>query len=118
MTIEVVETNTQVVVGSAEAITTTTAEGEMPTVRLTDLLGQEAIVQLAAQARQQAAEGGLKLLGDDGLPQSLTKQIIEAALEAELDEHLAHAGRGPQGAAGGPRRNERNGRRRKSVATE
>jgi len=28
------------------------------------------------------------LLGSDGLLQSLTKQIIEAALEAELDEHL------------------------------
>jgi len=52
------------------------------------LLDEDAIARLAARAREQAAEGGLKLLGSDGLLQSLTKQIIEAALEAELDEHL------------------------------
>ncbi|MBS2967113.1 IS256 family transposase [Actinocrinis puniceicyclus] len=84
---------------------------------LTDLLDARAIAQLAERARQQAAEGGLKLLGSDGLLQSLTKQIIEAALEAELAEHLADGRDGAQGTATG-RRNERNGRRGKKIATE
>ena len=94
-------------VESAEAITTT-AEAEMGRVELADLLGEEAIGRLAAEARAQAAEGGLKLLGSDGLLRSITKQIIEAALEAELAEHL-EAGAGS---------NERNGRRAKKIATE
>jgi transposase-like protein len=119
MTIDVVDVEGPVVVESAEAIITTTAEAEMSGADLTELLDAQAIAQLAARAREQAAEGGLKLLGSDGLLQSLTKQIIEAALEAELDEHLA-SGRGQaQGAeVGGGRRNERNGRRGKKLATE
>jgi transposase-like protein len=115
MTIDVIEVEGPVVVESAEAITTTTAEAEMPAADLTDLLDEKAIAQLAARAREQAAEGGLKLLGSDGLLQSLTKQIIEAALEAELDEHLAGGRQSPDSGAG---RNERNGRRRKNLATE
>ncbi|MGH3628315.1 MAG: transposase, partial [Sciscionella sp.] len=76
-------------------------------VDLAALLDDDAVAALAAAARAQAAHGGLKLLGSDGLLQGITKRIIEAALEAELDEHLA--------AGGG---NERNGRRGKQVATE
>lgn len=58
-------------------------------IDLAALLDDEhAVAQLAATARRQAAEGGLKLLGSDGLLQGITKRIIEAALEAELDEHL------------------------------
>jgi len=104
MTIDVVEVEGPVVVESAEAITTTEAEAEMPGADLSELLDEHAIAQLAERAREQAAEGGLKLLGSDGLLQSLTKQIIEAALEAELAEHLAGArqdaadGAGPEGA--------------------
>ena len=114
MTIDVVEMESPVVVESAEAITTTATEAEMP-ADLADLLDEQAIAQLAARARQQAAEGGLKLLGSDGLLQALTKQIIEAALEAELDEHLAGARQDPDN---GTARNERNGRRGKKIATE
>jgi len=114
MTIDIVENESPVVVESAEATTTTATEAEMPG-DLADLLDEQAIAQLAARAREQAAEGGLKLLGSDGLLQALTKQIIEAALEAELDEHLAGARQAPnRGAA----RNERNGRRGKKIATE
>ncbi len=116
MTIDVVETSAPVVVESAESITTTVAEAEMPTGELADLLDEKAIARLAAQAREQAAAGGLKLLGSDGLLQALTKQIIEAALEAELEEHLqGGTDQAPDGAA---RRNERNGRRGKKIATE
>jgi transposase-like protein len=115
MTINVIDSESPVLVESAEANTTTAAEAEMPG-DLAELLDENAIARLAEQAREQAAAGGLKLLGSDGLLQSLTKQIIEAALEAELDAHLAE---GPeQGADGGGKRNERNGRRRKKVATE
>jgi transposase-like protein len=117
MTIDVIERSTPVVVESAEATTTTATEAEM-SADLAELLDEQAIAQLAARARQQAAEGGLKLLGSDGLLQALTKQIIEAALEAELDEHLLTGQADAQGPATGTKRNERNGRRRKSVATE
>ena len=87
MTIDIVEPDAPVVVESAESITTTAAEGEMPG-DLAEPLDEETIAALAARAREQAAEGGLKLLGSDGLLQGLTKRIIEAALEAELEEHL------------------------------
>ena len=117
MTIDVIEPSAPVVVESAEATTTTATEAEM-SAELAELLDEQAIAQLAARARQQAAEGGLKLLGSDGLLQALTKQIIEAALEAELDEHLLTGQADAQGPATGAKRNERNGRRRKSVATE
>jgi putative transposase len=103
------------VVESAGAITTAAAEDELPG-DLADLLDEKTIAALAVRAREQAAEGGLKLLGTDGLLQALTKQIIEAALEAELDEHLAAPG--APGAGGAGRGNERNGRRGKKIATE
>lgn len=80
-------------------------------VDLAALLDEEAVAALADAARAQAAAGGLKLLGSDGLLQGITKRIIEAALEAELAEHLA--GGAPAGSA-----NERNGRRGKTIATE
>lgn len=80
-------------------------------VDLAALLDEDAVAALAAAARAQAAHGGLKLLGSDGLLQGITKRIIEAALEAELAEHLA----AEAGAGAG---NERNGRRAKKIATE
>jgi transposase-like protein len=80
-----------------------------------ELIDEDTIAALAARAREQAAAGGLRLLGSDGLLQSITKRVIEAALEAELDDHLV-AGRA-QGAGAGSG-NERNGRRTKKIATE
>lgn len=80
-------------------------------VDLAALLDEEAVAALADAARAQAAAGGLKLLGSDGLLQGITKRIIEAALEAELAEHLA-------GGAQAGSANERNGRRGKTIATE
>jgi putative transposase len=88
------------------------AQSQGASIDLAALLDEQTVAALAEAARAQAAAGGLKLLGSDGLLQSLTKRIIEAALEAELDEHLA-AGRAGRDAA-----NERNGRRGKTIATE
>jgi putative transposase len=126
MTITPVEINESTVVEAAVMTSTSEAAGPAGVedaavtasagadVDLAELLGPEAIAVLAERARVQAAEGGLKLLGSDGLLQSITKRIIEAALEAELADHLqASRAAGPGGAS-----NERNGRRAKKVATE
>ena len=43
------------------------------------------VARLAVQARAQ----GVQLLGRGGVLQQLTKRFLEAALEAEMDEHLA-----------------------------
>ncbi len=40
--------------------------------------------QLAAQARSE----GLRLTGEGGLVQRLTKVVVEAALDGEMDDHL------------------------------
>lgn len=57
------------------------------TENLVELIDPDTLAGLAAAAREQAADGGLKLLGSDGLLVPITK----AALAAELDEHLAAA---------------------------
>jgi putative transposase len=121
MTITPLEINEQTVVEAAVMTTTSEAAGPVGApetgaadVDLAELLGPETIAVLAERARAQAAQGGLKLLGSDGLLQAITKRVIEAALEAELGEHLASPrARGSDGVS-----NERNGRRAKNVATE
>src|ERR1700688_760978 len=86
--------------GSIPGVDTTQAMTVVPgagaPVDLANLLDERTVAVLAEAARAQAAAGGLKLLGADGLLQSITKRVIEAALEAELDEHL-EAGRAGQG---------------------
>ena len=99
--------------GDEPAVLQDTFATEAASAELADLLDDQMVALLAERARAQAAEGGLKLLGDGGLLQAITKRVIEAALEEELAEHLDAPGEG-----GGPARNERNGRRRKKVMTE
>jgi transposase-like protein len=69
------------------------------------------IARLAGQARAQ----GVSLVGEGGLLQQLTKRVLEAALEGELDSHL---GSGKHERAGRVPGNARNGRRAKTVLTE
>jgi putative transposase len=64
--------------------------------------------QLVARARTQ----GVELTGPGGLLTGLTRQVLEAALGAELDEHLGHE-RGERSWTG----NVRNGSSAKTVRT-
>lgn len=69
------------------------------------------VARLAAQARSQ----GVALLGRDGLLRQLTKRFLEAALEAEMDEHLGYGKHEADGRNSG---NSRNGKRAKTLITE
>jgi putative transposase len=71
----------------------------------------EEIQQLADRARAE----GLQLTGEGGLLARLTKQVTEAALEGEMDDHLGYSKHDPAGRNG---ENSRNGQRRKTVLTE
>jgi len=98
-------------VGDEPAVLSDTFETEAASAELADLLDDQMVALLAERARVQAAAGGLKLLGDGGLLQAITKRVIEAALEAELAEHLQQTEQAGTS-------NERNGRRGKKVMTE
>ena len=63
----------------------------------------------AARAR------GDELTGPDGLLKSITKQVIEVALEEEMTEHVGYDKHDPVGRNGG---NSRNGTRTKTVLTD
>lgn len=73
---------------------------------------------VAAQLIAQARAEGVSLVGPGSPLATLTKQVLESALEAELDEHLGyeHGDRAQKADAEG--RNERNGTRGKTVHTE
>jgi putative transposase len=72
-------------------------------------------VELASSLVEQARAEGVELVGPGGLLGELTKKVLEAGLEAELDEHLGYAKHDPAGRDGG---NSRNGTRPKTVITE
>jgi transposase-like protein len=71
--------------------------------------------RMAAELVGKARADGVDLVGPGGLLSSLTKQVLETALEAEMDEHLGYE-RGDQAAKATG--NERNGVRSKTVQTE
>jgi putative transposase len=77
----------------------------------TEMDQQELAQQLLAQAREQ----GIDLVGPDGLLNRLTKNVLETALEAEMDEHLGYGKHEVSGRGSG---NSRNGTRTKTVLTE
>ena len=58
---------------------------------------------------------GLRLTGEGGLLQQLTKRVLESALEGEIAEHLGYGKHDPAGRNSG---NSRNGSRAKTVLTE
>lgn len=70
---------------------------------------------LVAELVARAQAGGVKLTGEGGLLQQLTKRVLESALEGELTDHLGHE---PGERAEGGRENYRNGNRSKTVITE
>ncbi|MCB0976937.1 MAG: transposase [Acidimicrobiales bacterium] len=71
--------------------------------------------ELAEQLVEQAQAEGVELVGPDGLLGDLTKRVLEASLEAEMDAHLGYSKHDPAGRDGG---NSRNGTRAKTVITE
>ncbi|MEU2631376.1 transposase, partial [Kitasatospora sp. NPDC007106] len=89
------------VIVSAEAV-----EEVQPVELSLDVLDEQLIGQLVDRARL----GGIKLTGEGGLLQQLTKRVLEAALEGEITDHLGYEKHHPAGAGSG---NSRNGTRSK-----
>jgi transposase-like protein len=71
--------------------------------------------ELAQQLLDQAKADGVELIGEGGLLNQLTKNVLETALDAEMTEHLGYDKHHPAGRDGG---NSRNGTRAKTVLTE
>jgi len=71
--------------------------------------------QLAEELVERARSEGVDLVGPDGLLTGLTKNVLEAGLEAEMSEHLGYDRHDP---AGRNRSNSRNGVRSKRVLTD
>jgi putative transposase len=88
-------------------VTDTTADRQ----ETTDAVDEHLAAQLVHQARSQ----GLRLVGEGGLLQKLTKLVLENALEGEMCDHLGYESGDPAGRNGG---NSRNGHRPKTVVTE
>ena len=76
-----------------------------------DVLDEQLIGQLVDRARA----GGIRLTGESGLLQQLTKKVLESALEGEITDHLGYDKHDRAGAGSG---NSRNGTRSKTVITE
>ncbi len=71
--------------------------------------------QIAERLVQQAQDEGIDLVGPGGLLGELTKQVLEAGLEVEMDEHLGYEKHDAEGRDNG---NSRNGTRSKTLITE
>jgi transposase-like protein len=91
------------VIVSAEAVE------EVQPAKMPEALDDQLIGQLVDRARA----GGIKLTGEGGLLQQLTKGLLESALEGEITDHLGHEKH--ERAADG---NTRNGTRSKTVVAE
>lgn len=94
-------------------MTAAVTDGQTPDggAGLADVIDDELVARLAGQARAQ----GLSLVGEGGLLQQLTKRVLEAALDGEMDAHLGYDKHERDPGSGG---NARNGRRSKTVLTE
>ena len=71
--------------------------------------------ELAQQLVDKARAEGVKLTGPGGLLGDLTKRVLEAGLEGEMDAHLGYEKHAVEGRDGG---DSRNGTRTKTVITE
>jgi putative transposase len=76
-----------------------------------DGLDEQLINQLVAQAKT----SGLRLTGEGGVLQQLTKRLLESALDGEITDHLGYDKHDPAGRNTG---NSRNGTRAKTVLTD
>lgn len=76
-----------------------------------DQAQREAIAQMVRQAK----DAGLALTGPGGLLKALTAQVVKAALDEEINEHLGYDKHSPIGRGSG---NSRNGTRSKTVITD
>lgn len=72
--------------------------------------------QLAEELVERAQRDGVELVGPGGLLTGLTKDVLEASLEAEMSEHLGYDRHDPAGREKGS--NSRNGIRSKTVLTD
>ena len=45
---------------------------------------------IAAELLERAKAGGVSLVGSGGLLAGVTRQVLQAALEAEMSEHLGY----------------------------
>ncbi|WP_406067674.1 transposase [Micromonospora sp. NBC_01638] len=70
--------------------------------------------QLIAMLVDRARGDGLKLTGEGGLLQQLTKRVLESALDGEITDHVGYDKHDPAGRGGG---NTRNGSRTETVLT-
>lgn len=71
--------------------------------------------QLVAMLVDRARGDGLKLTGEGGLLQRLTKRVLESALEGEITDHVGYDKHDPAGQNSG---NSRNGHQSKTVITD
>jgi transposase-like protein len=71
--------------------------------------------ELAQQLVDRAKAEGVKLTGPGGLLGDLTRRVLEAGLEGEMDGHLGYAKHAVEGRDGG---NSRNGTRTKTMITD
>jgi putative transposase len=71
--------------------------------------------ELAQLLVDRARAEGVKLTGPGGLLGDLTKRVLEAGLEGEMDGHLGYVKHATEGRDGG---NSRNGTRTKTVITD
>jgi hypothetical protein len=78
-------------------------------------LASEARTELAEQLVEQARVEGVSLIGPGGMLSDLTKRVLEAGREVEMNEHLGYEKHATEGRDGG---NSRNGTRSKTVLTE
>ncbi|NJC12954.1 hypothetical protein F4558_002780 [Micromonospora profundi] len=71
--------------------------------------------QLIAMLVDRARGDRLKLTGEGGLLQQLTKRVLESALDGEITDHVGYDRHDPAGRGSG---NTRNGSRTKTVLTD
>ena len=94
---------------------TETVKGMCPSTEGSTEQPSAAELETARELVRQAREQGVALTGPDGLLKALTKNVIEAALDEEMSEHLGYDKHEPAGRDGG---NSRNGKRTKTLLTD